>query len=183
MVLQWCSTPAGVAEKNASAQQTSRPTMHCAQLLPESQKKTRVRIVHSFRNTLVLNSCRSRRKKRSGKSLTKQNSSWCSTPAGVAEKNAQNRPHCEDGPSVLNSCRSRRKKRRAIPVISIKPTIVLNSCRSRRKKRTDFTATLVQSSGAQLLPESQKKTLQLMARNDEVYECSTPAGVAEKNAR
>ncbi len=106
-----------------------------AQLLPESQKKTQHQDLLKRLRDIVLNSCRSRRKKRvstvkpdlvdqavlnSCRSRRKKRpygleaiafNVLCSTPAGVAEKNACRCSARLASGRVLNSCRSRRKKR------------------------------------------------------------------------
>ncbi len=59
---------------------------------------------------------------------------------------------------------------------------MLNSCRSRRKKRSSKKLLPGTNGRAQLLPESQKKTLCFPLCSARIVVCSTPAGVAEKNA-
>ncbi len=69
-----CSTPAGVAEKNAKALPFRPRKADRAQLLPESQKKTPKGYATIYLLTLLCS--------------TLPGGVMCSTPAGVAEKNA-----------------------------------------------------------------------------------------------
>ncbi len=131
-----CSTPAGVAEKNAPKTPRNTPLALCAQLLPESQKKTRHTTDGDIPKGNVLNSCRSRRKKRVWEWQKRGMLHLRSTPAGVAEKNADNemrrivaKTQCSTPAGVAE------KKRLCSAARLVRASRVLNSCRSRRKKR------------------------------------------------
>ncbi len=130
-----CSTPAGVAEKNALNPAGRVFNLLCAQLLPESQKKTPLNPRVTPLRFGVLNSCRSRRKKRSNQELIAIRACLCSTPAGVAEKNADAN-QLKTFPSACAQLLPESQKKTHQPGMLLKASRrVLNSCRSRRKKR------------------------------------------------
>ncbi len=131
----------------------------------------------------VLNSCRSRRKKRKFTAELNTGNPLCSTPAGVAEKNAYNPdPRYNNFGVCSTPAGVAEKNAHEISPYLGGPMPVLNSCRSRRKKRIRRWRFLENQWCAQLLPESQKKTLGQSTAGPAWKVCSTPAGVAEKNA-